>query len=496
VNASALDERTAGFYDDAPVVPVRVAARPDADRRLAVAVVVGLAGALALAHGTGLWLDEAQSVAIARLPVGDLLTALRHDGAPPLYYLLLHGWTRLFGTGDTAVRAMSALFAAATVPTAMAAARRTFGRATSLAAGLVLATLPFLYRYGTEARMYSLVLLLVAAGWWLAATRRLIPLAVVSGLLLLTHYWGFFLLAPAVVLAAWRRGWALAAALAAGGLLFVPWLPAFAYQAAHTGAPWARPARIDGFDAALSGFSGGAGRVGVLGLLYFALAVLAVRTSGAARRLAWATAVPLALGFAVSAVSGAAFAERYAAIVVVPFAVLVGIGLAHVGTERSTRIVVALVVGGGLLQGAWVVHRQRTQAPELAASIKAVAHPGDRVVFCPDQLGPAVMRLLPAGIVTSAYPAGDRGDIVDWVDYADRNKAASGAAFARHMDAETEGAVLVVASPGYRTFGRSCTVLVEELRRLRPGDQRLVRLDRSSYEHASLWRFRAGARTS
>ena len=58
--------------------------------------------------GPLLWLDEALSVNIARLPLGDIPGALRHDGAPPLYYVLLHLWMRVFGTGDGAVRALAA----------------------------------------------------------------------------------------------------------------------------------------------------------------------------------------------------------------------------------------------------------------------------------------------------------------------------------------------------------------------------------------------------
>src|ERR1051325_2259176 len=54
-----------------------------------------------------LWLDEALSVNIARLPLRDLPTALKHDGAPPLYYVLLHVWTAVLGSGDWAVRALS-----------------------------------------------------------------------------------------------------------------------------------------------------------------------------------------------------------------------------------------------------------------------------------------------------------------------------------------------------------------------------------------------------
>src|SRR3954471_13740065 len=76
-------------------------------------VVLGVLGALALGVvlrfvcQSDLWADEALSVNIAKLPLDDLMSALRHDGAPPLYYLLLHGWMRVFGSGPAAVRAMS-----------------------------------------------------------------------------------------------------------------------------------------------------------------------------------------------------------------------------------------------------------------------------------------------------------------------------------------------------------------------------------------------------
>ena len=51
-----------------------------------------------------LWLDEALSVNIAKLPIGQIPAALRHDGHPPLYYVLLHVWMSVLGSGDVAVR--------------------------------------------------------------------------------------------------------------------------------------------------------------------------------------------------------------------------------------------------------------------------------------------------------------------------------------------------------------------------------------------------------
>ena len=54
-----------------------------------------------------LWLDEAQSVAIAHRSLPGIVDALRADGAPPIYYVVLHVWMSVFGTGDTAVRSLS-----------------------------------------------------------------------------------------------------------------------------------------------------------------------------------------------------------------------------------------------------------------------------------------------------------------------------------------------------------------------------------------------------
>src|SRR5918995_7464213 len=89
-----------------------------------LAGIVALGIVLRFVQRSPLWLDEALSVNIARLPVADLLDALRHDGHPPLYYLLLHGWMQVFGEGDVAVRALSGLIAVATLPLAYLAGPR------------------------------------------------------------------------------------------------------------------------------------------------------------------------------------------------------------------------------------------------------------------------------------------------------------------------------------------------------------------------------------
>src|SRR5450759_2497002 len=122
---------TPGAVRSARYSPKRVGSRPAAAWLLGAAAVAALLAGVVLrfvAH-THLWLDEAQSVAIARLPLSGLFAALRQDGSPPLYYLLLHYWMGWFGTGDNiAVRALSGVISVATLPPFYLLARRTIGR--------------------------------------------------------------------------------------------------------------------------------------------------------------------------------------------------------------------------------------------------------------------------------------------------------------------------------------------------------------------------------
>src|SRR5690242_5964496 len=62
------------------------------------------------------WLDEAIAINSARLDIGGMIDSLaRTEGNPPLYFLLLDGWMRLFGTSEAAVRSLSAVIGTATI---------------------------------------------------------------------------------------------------------------------------------------------------------------------------------------------------------------------------------------------------------------------------------------------------------------------------------------------------------------------------------------------
>lgn len=110
-----------------------------------------------------LWLDEAFSLWMARLPLGELVAwSVRIDHHPPLYYALLHGWLGLWGEEVGAARALSALCSTLTIPIFAFAGARLVGRRTALWATLLLVVAPFHLRYAQEARMYALLTLAVA----------------------------------------------------------------------------------------------------------------------------------------------------------------------------------------------------------------------------------------------------------------------------------------------------------------------------------------------
>ena len=481
-----------GSYGDASVTTLERdrtdgVTRPTGARRLVVPGLVGavlvLAVLVRLRTASPLWLDEALSVHIARLPLRGLHAALRQDGAPPVYYLLLHGWMRVFGQSVTAVRALSTVFALAALPVAWALGRRWRGPSGGWTMLLLLASSPFAAVYATETRMYALVTLEVLLGgllllraWDRPSAPRLILLAVLTAVLVLTHYWSLFLLA-CLGLGLLRRARApgsarrLVLALVAGGGLALPWVPTLLFQVTHTGTPWApAPSLVAALDTVGAWAGGGTLAARVLALLLMGLMVVAAvgrrHPSGlllrlpadpAARLLLGLWAGPLLLGLVVGIAAGSGYATRYSAIALPGALLLIAAGL-HVLPRRSRLAWTAVVVVLGLVGALRVPFDDRkTQAGVIAAALRAGLVQGDLVVACPDQVGVAVQDLLPAGVDQVVYPTLQRPDRIDWVDYARRNHAADPRAFLARVLARAAGRpVWLITQGDYRTFGNDC----------------------------------------
>ena len=515
MSAGLLGDSSVGDFDRAPVGGDRRAARWGA---VAVGVVVALGVALRAYSPSPLWLDEAISVSISGLPLGGVPEALRRDGAPPLYPLLLWGWERVVGNSATEARWLSALFGLAALPAAAVAGARLAGRSGAVAALPLLATSPFAVYYSTEARMYSLVMLLVLVGLlaldgYLRRPRpaRGVLVAVVSAALALTHYWSLFLLAVVgggLLAFAWQARWGAPARaagwMAAGGVFFLPWLPSFLYQLAHTGTPWASPT---GWSAALQStvvvWAGGGGRTTALVLaavllLLAGIGVTAVSASGSrveldlrgrppGRALAVVVGATLVLALVVGRFTGAAFEARYTSVVLPLFLLLAAVGVARLPRAFGSAVLAVATVAGvaGAVPDVYLEHK--TQAAVVADALRAHAVPGDIVSYCPDQLGPATSRLLPDSLRQEVYPTGGSPERVDWADYAERNSGADPTAYGRAVSDRAGGsAVWLVFHTHYRTYEGQCEALADTLTALRGNPLRLVEPDGVYFESAHL----------
>jgi mannosyltransferase len=514
-------------------VPTRreAVATPAAERtRWLDVVLVGLVIAagigLRFVTTSDLWFDEALSVNIARLPLADLRGALEHDGAPPLYYFLLHLWIEVFGTGDFAVRALSGVLSVVALPLAYLAGKRIGGRSVAWWSVLILAASPYAVRYATESRMYALEMFLVLWGY-LALRRalesprvgRLAVVTIVTALLVYTQYWSFYVVAIVGIglLVAWRRGSPetrraaprIVLAIAIGGLALLPWLSTLTFQLRHTGTPWGDPiVPWFGLAQALIGFAGGDQRsvAFVLVVPIVALALLAL--FGAARdrrrieldlrtrpaiRLEFAGAFGiLLLGLTSSWLGGSTFDARYASVMYPLFVLIVAYGLTTFADPRVRMGALAVVVALGFTSAARNITENRTQAEQSASVIRADARPGDLVVYCPDQLGPDVSRLLEGlPLRQRTFPAGARPERVDWADYEDRIASTDPVAFARKMLREAgPSTIWYVASGGYRTLGTKCEEIGAALGAARASEVRVVP-DDSFFELMGLTAYRA-----
>ncbi|MBI1390034.1 MAG: hypothetical protein GC154_16455 [bacterium] len=139
-----------------------------------------------------LWIDEAYSALMARLPFGEIHRRMIYDAGPPLYYDLLHVWRMLFGESELALRTMSLLFALLTTALLYGIALRFLNRTAARWTAAVWVVHPLSIYYATEARNYTLLTALAAAYVWLlleyAIHRRPYALPAIAAVLAISVY--------------------------------------------------------------------------------------------------------------------------------------------------------------------------------------------------------------------------------------------------------------------------------------------------------------------
>jgi mannosyltransferase len=398
--------------------------------------------------GVGFWIDEGLSVGIADRPLGDIPDALRLDGSPPLYYMVLHVWMSVFGTTEEATRAMSVMCALLAVPVAWWAASGLFGARAAWMAAVLAATSPFLTRFAQEARMYALIALLalVACGAFGRAftlpgsvrERRpwAIVLAVTLAAMLYTHNWAlFFATACGIVWlflvyrAQERRTLLVTGALAFGGalVLYLPWVPTTLYQVAHTGAPWAEAPNVVALLGSLGQMVGQFAQIALILAAGAGFGALFARRGGSLSPAARAALCMLVIGVLtvvlawLSSQLSPAWANRYLAVGVAPLLLAAAAGLANAGRLGIAGLIVAAALAAG------------DTAPDDKSNVRDIAHAiapslraGDVVVSTQPEQVSVLAYYLPEGVrfATLTGAVRDTG-VTDWRDGPERLGATS-----------------------------------------------------------------------
>jgi uncharacterized membrane protein len=381
------------------------------------------AGALALrVAGIGaenLWYDESFTAWLAGLDFGHMMTAIRGDVHPPLWYVIEWGIVRVFGSSEWSLRLPSAVLGAVAVLLVWRVALALgLSQRVALVAGALAAINPAALYYSQEARMYSLLSVAVLGAVYAGITRRWQWFSLACIVTVYTHNLGVFY--AAVVFAAVGVGeliqrnnlarWALAGL--GVGIGYAAWLPSLLAQAGAVKAGfWIQPMTLGAAVLPLSTLTGGWRLPEALQVhVYSALIALSGVGLIAARKwlatrpgLIYASVllgVPAVIG-TVSVLWRSVWLYR----AFVPCAMLLCIVWAYALTsldKRNRRVAQAVAVpmlAVGLVCHYWPATNARFDTRSYAEIIRAEYRPGDVIYHM------AIDSAVLMGYYTSDLPA-------------------------------------------------------------------------------------------
>jgi mannosyltransferase len=201
-----------------------------------------------------LWHDESFSALLIKYNFGEMMDRIKLDVHPPLYYIILRGWSYIFGYSLFSLRAFGVFFGALAIFAFHFFTKKAFdSKGLALFSSILYALSYFSIQYAMEARMYALgTFLLLMAGWFFLKaleTRKwnwwlLYALFAAAGIY--THYFaalwlaaqGFYFLyffwkENKFSLRAWIANKNFLSGLGAYafiGISFIPWLGTFIRQ--------------------------------------------------------------------------------------------------------------------------------------------------------------------------------------------------------------------------------------------------------------------------
>lgn len=316
-----------------------------------------------------LWRDEAFSVLLSQHSIIDIVKLTAGDFNPPLYYILLHFWMRLFGNSEISVRSLSFIFHLVLVYVMYCFVKKIFPKTRRLPVyGAILVGLnPMLLYFAFEGRMYSLLALFATLSmyyfytgnwrWYLVSSLAGLYTQPFMALVIVAQF--------AYTLMHDRRNVVLSIKrLAVIGVGYLPWILVLVSQLKQSGPMWI--SRIDMnlitsvFGNLYLGFEGtpfylwiftkilSSLLLGVAGAVW-----MSRRRIGKTRLIIWWMMLPVAFAIIASFVKPI-FVNRYLISVAVAEVMVVVIYISLL-KKNMQQIVALLIIGGTSLFNLWYV---------------------------------------------------------------------------------------------------------------------------------------------
>src|SRR6476646_985524 len=364
-------------------------------------VIAVVLGAITIGQRS-LWLDESVSATFARAGFHKVLQVfLTYDANMSLYNAMLVIWQHV-GASEAALRSMSLLCVATTVPFVALIGRRLFGRTTGLVAGGIMSLSPFAVRYAQEARSYGLVMLLVTlssycllraldSGW----TAYWLVYAIVAAAACYAQDFAVFVIVANVVVVALgpipvKNRRAVVEAAGVFGLLLIP----IGLASAEHGTGqirWIKDPTIGSVKFQLVRLAGNRGLALIFGLLCLGTIVLGLRAWHVrrCRADAWPYAfvtawwaVPIIGALVVSVLSTPIFISRYLS-VALPWLALASAACVSRLPRPIGVVVLSLVVAASAVGIAHQYDRPNENFRDAEAYVARTAGTDDGIVICP-----------------------------------------------------------------------------------------------------------------
>jgi len=271
-----------------------------------------------------LWGDEAWAATLAIKPIFEIIKIVAKDTSPPLYYLLLHTWMKIFGTSEIAIRSLSFLFFIGTVITVYFIGKYLWDKKTGVLAAILTLVNPFLFTYAFEGRMYSLLALTSTLSVYFFLKKRRLGFILATTAALYTHHFSLFIV---VFEAIWRfkESWGknlkqfikTFSDFFIIGALYLPWVYPLYYQTSLVGSGfWLGKPTLNTLKETIQKFLVGSGKEAFRQLAYWVIiAILVLRKwLGEGRKTIFLVGwflTPLILTYIVSQFFQSIFFDRY-----------------------------------------------------------------------------------------------------------------------------------------------------------------------------------------